>query len=149
VPVIVKFYAAGVHIDHLNTMIPLRTFEKETAVAQTQLGLSAEFFMSGVPLGKFDVTIDSEHTLMNMIRNVEISPDTRTLDFGVLAEGDADDDGVIDILDFTLLAQDFLKCENDVGFDERTDFDRSRCVNILDFTLFAQNFLRASPIPVR
>jgi hypothetical protein len=149
VPVVVKFYPAGVQIGHLSTIAPLRTFEKETAVAQTPQGLSAEFFMSGVPLGEFDVTIDSEHTLMNIIRNVEIRPETRTLDFGVLAEGDADDDGVIDILDFTLLAQDFLKCENDVGFDERTDFDRSRCVNILDFTLFAQNFLRSSPIPAR
>ncbi|MCH8309009.1 MAG: hypothetical protein IIB17_00760 [Chloroflexi bacterium] len=148
-PVTVKFYAPGVPLDRLDAVTPLRTIERETAPVQTPDGLAAEFFMPGAPLGRFDVTIDSVHTLMNIVRGVEIGSETRILDFGTLVEGDADDSGVIDILDFTLLAQGFLKCEGKTGFDARTDFDRSGCVNILDFTLFAQNFLRASPILVR
>lgn len=149
VPVTVRFYNPGVRVDRLDSTVPLRTFERITAPVETPNGLAAEFFMSGVPLGSFDVTIDSEHTLMNLLRNVEIGSETRILNLGTLIEGDANDSGVIDILDFTLLAQAFLKCEGKIGYDARTDFDRSGCVNILDFTLFAQNFLRASPILVR
>ena len=98
-------------------------------------------------LASFDVTIDSEHALANVLRNVQVQASTKTLFFGTLLEGDANDSGVVDILDFTLLAQAFLTCDGDSRYDSSTDFDRSGCVNILDFTLFAKNFLKASPAP--
>ncbi|MDP6716395.1 MAG: cohesin domain-containing protein [SAR202 cluster bacterium] len=149
VPVTVKFYNPGVRLDRLDAIEPLRVFETWTAPAHTPAGLRAEFFMPGVPLGRLDVTIDSEHTLMNIIRGVQITSRSKTVDLGTLIEGDADDNGVIDILDFTLLAQAFLKCEGIVRYDAATDFDRTGCVNILDFTLFSENFLKSSPILIQ
>lgn len=145
IPVTVKFFDPGANV---KADTPISTFDTVTAPAQTPDGLVAEFFLTGVPTGNFDVTIDSEHTLENVLRNVQVQPDTKILSFGTLLEGDTDDSGVVDILDFTSLAQAFLSCEGDGRFDSRTDFDRTGCVNILDFTLFAKNFLKASPVPV-
>ena len=144
VPVTVKFFSPGANV---KTDTPIRTFTALTAPAQTGEGVVAEFFLSGVPTGNFDVTIDSEHTLANVLRSVQVQASTKTLFLGTLLEGDANDSGVVDILDFTLLAQGFLSCDGNSRFDSRTDFDRSGCVNILDFTLFAKNFLKASPVP--
>ncbi|MDP6452990.1 MAG: dockerin type I domain-containing protein, partial [SAR202 cluster bacterium] len=144
VPVTVKFFNPGASV---MTDTPVRTITAVTAPAQASAGTVAEFFLSGVPTGSFDVTIDSEHALANVLRNVQVQASTKTLFFGTLLEGDANDSGVVDILDFTLLAQAFLTCDGDSRYDSSTDFDRSGCVNILDFTLFAKNFLKASPAP--
>ncbi|MDP6717861.1 MAG: dockerin type I domain-containing protein, partial [Pirellulaceae bacterium] len=63
-------------------------------------------------------------------------------------EGDANDDGVVDVRDFTLLADGFGPCLLDTRYATNIDFDRNGCVNILDFTLLSKNFLKREPVPV-
>ena len=98
----------------------------------------------------FDITVDSDHVLANIKRSVElpVSGDSNIVDFGILLEGDANNDGIVDVRDFTLLSEVFSSCEGGGGFNPMVDFDRSGCVNILDFTLLSKNFLKMEPITV-
>jgi hypothetical protein len=100
---------------------------------------AAEFECDGVA-GIFDVVVDSTHTLPKLIRNVAIPSTQGTLHFGTLFEGDVDDSGLVDVLDFTRLVASFLECGGDDNFDVGADFDRNGCVRILDFTLLADVF---------
>jgi hypothetical protein len=110
---------------------------------------AAEFQCSAVT-GTFDIVVDSDHTLANIRHRVQL-PDPSTsgiVDFGVLSEGDANDDGIVNITDFTILVPSFGTCTNGTGFDRRSDFDRNGCVNILDFTLLSNSFLMLEPVSV-
>jgi hypothetical protein len=100
---------------------------------------AAEFECDGVA-GTFDVVIDSTHTLPKLIQNVAIPSTQGTLHFGTLFEGDVDDNGLVNVLDFTRLVASFLECNGDAEFDAGADFDRDGCVRILDFTLLADTF---------
>jgi hypothetical protein len=61
----------------------------------------------------------------------------------VKAQGDANNNNVINILDFSTLAATFAKCEGDQAYDARADFNGDECVTILDFSLLASNFGQA------
>ncbi|MDP6453531.1 MAG: Ig-like domain-containing protein [SAR202 cluster bacterium] len=120
----------------------------ETVTTYSDSGLSdhpttgtqaAEFECDGVA-GTFDVVIDSTHTLPKLIQNVAIPSTQGTLHFGTLFEGDVDDNGLVNVLDFTRLVASFLECNGDAEFDAGADFDRDGCVRILDFTLLADTF---------
>ena len=83
---------------------------------------------------------------MNIKRDVTSSPGQMTIDFGQLLEGDATDDGTINISDFGVLAAAFGKSTGQSGYDDSADFDRSGVVNISDFGLLAVNYVKMSPI---
>ena len=139
VPVTVTLFAPGA--DLLGDT-PILTYTTTTS----KVGGVAEFSVPGVPLSTYDIAVSSEHTLMNIKRDVAVSDPEIVVDLGTLLEGDSNGDGFINILDFTLLASTYLK--GDGGYAGEADFDRSGLVDILDFTLLAGNFLRSSPILV-
>jgi hypothetical protein len=62
------------------------------------------------------------------------------IDFGLLREGDANNDNVVSILDFSILATAFGECSDCPLFDERADFNGDGCILINDFSLLATNF---------
>ena len=107
-------------------------------------------FVCAAQSGLFDIIVDSEHVLANIKRRVELPDpgDPDIVDFGNLLEGDANDDGIVDILDFTTLVDSFFRCVGDPIFDPSVDLDRTGCVNIVDFTLLSKNFLIREPVPV-
>jgi len=141
VPVTVTLFAPGA--DPLGDT-PILTYTTTTS----KVGSVAEFSVPGVPLRTYDIAVSSEHTLMNIKRDVAVSDLGIVVDLGTLLEGDSNGDGFINILDFTLLASTYLKGEGDGGYAGEADFDRSGLVDVLDFTLLAGNFLRSSPILV-
>lgn len=66
-----------------------------------------------------------------------------------LRGGDANGDGVVNILDFALFAQANGATESppSSNWDRRTDFDGNRVINIFDFQVFAQNNGMVTYIP--
>ncbi|MDP6716839.1 MAG: dockerin type I domain-containing protein, partial [SAR202 cluster bacterium] len=138
VPITVKFFVPGMDT-------PLRTCNTSTV----KVAEGAMFECSAVS-GFFDLTVDSVHVLANIKRRVELpNPGaSNRIDFGVLLEGDANDDGVVDVRDFTLLVDGFGACLPITTYATNIDFDRNGCVNILDFTLLSKNFLKREPVPV-
>ncbi|MEM7682693.1 MAG: dockerin type I domain-containing protein [Planctomycetota bacterium] len=70
---------------------------------------------------------------------------------GVLLPGDANGDGVVDLLDFDILAQNFGAPGNGLGIPNGVadgDFNGDGAVDLLDFDTLAQNFGSSSPASV-
>ena len=59
---------------------------------------------------------------------------------GLMRVGDANNDNVINAVDFTLLKSTFGKSMGDPGYDDRADFNGDLVVNSGDFTLLKGNF---------
>jgi len=64
------------------------------------------------------------------------------LAFGAIRFGDANDNNVINITDFSILASTFGSTISTTGYDPRADFNFDNVVNITDFSLLAASFAR-------
>lgn len=101
---------------------------------------NGHFTLHGIEAGVYDAYVKHAHTLQNK-QTITLNSDTNTIDFGTLREGDANGDNAVRLLDFSILATTFSKCQSTPGYDERADFDGNACVNITDFSLLATNFV--------
>ena len=99
-----------------------------------------------LPDTSYDITVISEHTLMNVRRAVVISAPSTSVDLCTLLEGNANGDNIIDISDFGILALSFMEWEGNPGYDVRADFDRNGIIDIHDFGLLALNFMKYCPV---
>jgi len=77
------------------TDIPLQQFDLTTTKSD-----STAVCQCTVAPDTYDITAASEHTLMNVKRDVVISTPSTALDMGTLLEGNANDDIIINISDF-------------------------------------------------
>ena len=59
---------------------------------------------------------------------------------GVILAGDANNNDIVNVIDFHILKMTFGKSSGDTGFDRRADFNDNGAVNILDFNLIKGNF---------
>lgn len=141
IPLTVKFFTPGANV---LTATPVYQF----AVTTTKSGTTAVAQVTGVIAGNYDVTVVSAHTLVNVKLNVAISSSSTALNMGTLLEGNANDDNIINILDFGILAASYGKSLGIAGYDARADFDRSGLVNIIDFGLLAVNYGKTAPVIV-
>ncbi|OEU83132.1 MAG: hypothetical protein BA873_03065 [Desulfobulbaceae bacterium C00003063] len=142
VPLIVDFFTPGA--DVLNDT-PVYGFGCTT----TKDGDNAKAVCKAIaPVGIYDITVVSDHTLMNIRRNVEITALSTSVSMGTLQEGDANGDGIINIADFGILVTSFMKSKGDESFDSKTDFDCNGIINIADFGLLAGNYMKASPVEI-
>ncbi|GEM_PF-1080689 len=113
----------------LNTLI--------TAVAD---GTSADILpVPNLPYGTYTVWIKHPRYLANTTTSGLNAPTVNASLFALRA-GDADDNNLVNITDFSLLATTFGKLNTDVGYDPRADFNGDNVVNITDFSLLATNF---------
>jgi hypothetical protein len=140
VPITIKFFGPGADVifDSPICVFNLTTTKSDsTAVCQCT-----------VAPGTYDITAVSEHTLINVKRDVVISTPSTAVDMGTLLEGNANDDIIINISDFGILAVSYMKIDGEPGYDARADFDRNGIINISDFSLLAVNYMEMSPIDV-
>jgi hypothetical protein len=96
---------------------------------------SGSFILSDLTPGTYDLRVKNSHTLCNLKSGVALVAGSNTIDFGTLVEGDANDDNVVNIKDFSILAAGFYP-----AYDARADFDEDGYVNISDFSLLVTNF---------
>ena len=59
---------------------------------------------------------------------------------GTMRPGDANNDNLVELVDFNILVMAFGVQPGDPGYDARADFDRSTIVDIYDYTLLKRNF---------
>jgi hypothetical protein len=109
---------------------------------------NGQFSMAGIPNGVYDIAIKHSRTLSSKKQNVTFSNNTVAIDFGTLPMGDANDDDIVDISDFSILHAAFFKQCGQTGFDDRADFNADCIVDVTDFSLLRSNFLRSGPIIV-
>ncbi|MBM3133996.1 MAG: hypothetical protein FJZ89_01640 [Chloroflexi bacterium] len=100
------------------------------------------FTLRGIQPGTYEVRVKNSHTLQNKV-TVTLVGGNNAVDFGALREGDANNDNFVTLLDFSILASTFGKCQDTAGYDDRADFNEDQCVSLLDFSLLASNFGQA------
>ena len=140
VPITIKFFGPGADV---MTDTPLEQFDLTT----TKSGSTAICQCTVAP-DTYDITAVSEHTLMNVKRNVVISAPSTAVDMGTLLEGNANDDSIINISDFGILAVSYMCTDGEPCYDCRADFDCNGIINISDFGLLAVNYMEMSPIDI-
>ncbi len=91
------------------------------------------------PAGSYDACVKNRHTLQNRVP-VTLTLGNNVLNLGTLREGDANDDNVVALVDFSILVSTFGKCQGAAGYDDRPDFNEDDCVLITDFSLLSMNF---------
>jgi hypothetical protein len=137
VPVTVKFFSTSNVLKY--------TFE----LTASNEGGSAVVLVDDIPSGTYNITLVSPHCLTNIKRNVAVAGFYNDVDLGTLLEGDSDNNGHINILDFGILKAAYGKIQGDVGYDERADFDRNGRINIADFGLLALNYNKSAPVEIQ
>lgn len=94
--------------------------------------------------GGYTLWVKGSHTLAHA-QPVSLAPAANMIGTGLLREGDSNNDNVVNISDFSLLAAAFGTAFGAELFDGRADFNGDRIVNISDFSLLAGNFGQAGP----
>jgi len=90
-----------------------------------------------------DIRVKNRHTLRNVKVGVTLLPDDNNIHFGTLLEGDANNNNVVEIADFSILATHY-----DTYNDPRADFNENKWIEIADFSLLATNFDRRGDVGV-
>jgi len=144
IPLTVKFFTPGANV---LTDTPVYTFNLTT----TKVGATAVAQCSGILPGSYDITAVSEHTLTNVKLNAFITAPGTSVSLGILREGDADNNGFVNIQDFGIFAFAYNTMAGpppDMDYNPMADFDRNGVIDILDFGLIAINYEQMSPVEV-
>lgn len=100
---------------------------------------SGQFELDGLTPGDYRLWVKGSHTL-TVSQAVTVIAGTNSVSVGTLREGDTDDNNLVNLTDFSLLATTFGKQTGDAGYDGRADFNGDEIVNLTDFSLLATNF---------
>jgi Leucine-rich repeat (LRR) protein/ABC-type glycerol-3-phosphate transport system substrate-binding protein len=103
---------------------------------------SGRFSIGSIPPGTYEARVKNSHTLQNKLTVTLVNGDN-AINFGTLREGDANNDNFVSLVDFSILASTFGKCQGATGYDDRADFNEDQCVSLLDFSLLSTNFGQA------
>jgi hypothetical protein len=110
------------------------------------------FFTVGVgslPSGTYDWRVKGPKYLSNS-GTVGLSGATTTqAEMRLLLTGDADNNDIVNVTDFSILKSTFGKSAGDPGYDDRADFTGDTTVNIADFSLQKNNFGQVGSPPIR
>lgn len=143
VPLVVKFFTPGANV--LNDS-PICEFKLTTRKSSYDDIVVCE--ATGIAPGTYDITVSGEATLMNVKRDVVISATNTSVDLSVLLEGDANQDGTIDLSDYGILSMCWQASELQGDYDIRADFNRDGLVNTADLLLLTANWLEISPVEI-
>lgn len=104
------------------------------------------FTVNNLPSGTFTVWVKSDHGLAQSgIGGVSQSV---LQTFNTLLEGDANNDNVVGLSDFSLLANSFGIALGEGGYDARADFNGDDLISLTDFSLLASNYgLSGAAVP--
>ena len=92
-----------------------------------------------VPFGVYDVGAKSYHSLENIRTGMNLVQGATLIDFATLAEGDANDNNAVEILDYSMLYSVFDTA------DARADFNQNGTVEVLDYSYFYANYDQSGP----
>lgn len=91
-----------------------------------------------IPPGSYVIWVKHSHTLASALE-VTVTADSQ-ISLPMLREGDANNNNIITVTDFSVLASTFGKTVGQSGYDARADFNEDGSVTISDFSLLASNF---------
>jgi hypothetical protein len=71
-----------------------------------------------------------------------------SVDMGLMRTGDANDDNVVNAVDFSIITATFGKAHGDPGYDDRADFNGEQVVNVMDVSLHKSNYGTGGAPPI-
>ena len=104
--------------------------------------------VDSVAPGTYDLQVKNSHTLSNRRENVVLVSGLNSVNLCTLLEGDADDNDLVDVSDFSMLAACFFQPLDSRPFCPDTDFNEDGIVDVGDFSLLNSNFFEEGPIVV-
>jgi hypothetical protein len=122
----------------------------DTSQAQTYnvvTDQNGSFTIAAVPPGSYTIAVKHSHTLRRVKTSQNIVLGPNTIDFGVLLEGDVNNDNYVDGLDASLLLNSFYKGIGDAGFNPQADLNGDGFVDGLDASLLLNNFNQTGEDP--
>lgn len=128
---------------HPDWRVPLRVVVQQGGMSSLSAAPSTDengrFRVEGISPGSYDILVKHAKTLQAK-RSVVLVAGPNAVDFGALPAGDANDDNLVNIIDFSILRTTFGLTAGQPGFDSRADFNDNQIVNLLDFSLLRPNF---------
>ncbi|MEO0595625.1 MAG: Ig-like domain-containing protein, partial [Chloroflexota bacterium] len=107
---------------------------------------SGNFTVEGIAPGEYDVAVKNPKTLQ-VVENLTLVTGNNDYDFGLLLAGDANNDNLITLQDFSIVTGSFNQAQGDPDYDDRADFNENNFVNLQDFSLLSANFNTAGEEP--
>ena len=99
------------------------------------------FTIENIEFGTYDVGVKNWTSLSKMTYREDFTASNITnIDFGMLTEGDTDNDDQTKLADFNRILNNFGAKPGDAGWDPNYDFDRSGKVDLVDFNLVLNKF---------
>ncbi|MBK8027555.1 MAG: DUF11 domain-containing protein [Chloroflexi bacterium] len=106
---------------------------------QVTTDTQGRFALYGLLPGTYRLWVKSSRTLA-VAGEVTLVAGDNVVNIGLLREGDANDNNIVNIVDFSVLALAYGKSSGQPTYDERADFNQDGFVGIGDFSLLALNF---------
>lgn len=105
----------------------------------TTANSDGQFSVPGIAEGTYQVAVKHPKYLQK-VALVAIAAGSNPVNFGQANAGDANNDNLVTLPDFSVLANTFNKSSADAGYDDRADFNGDGLVTLVDFSLLASNF---------
>ncbi len=122
----------------------VKLYELGTATTVESYDVSIQsdgsFSIPELEIGTFDVIVKVVGYLAIGIRNVEIVAGDNSLSIGPIINGNMNNDGAVNITDFSSFAPAFTSVVGDVNYNPLADLDCNGAVNITDFSIFVTGF---------
>ncbi len=135
VPLVVEFYSMG------NMSSPAFTRNVNT-------DNSGNFTVENIPSGTYKVAVKNAHTLkkVSALETFSVGA-TKDIDFGVLPEGDVNNDNFITLPDLVALLSSYIKTTGDTGYLPQADLNNDNFVTLPDLVLLLNNYIKQGENP--
>jgi hypothetical protein len=100
---------------------------------------TGQFIIDSISPGKYNIAVKNSHTLKRNVSDSLVTGDNRIF-FGILLEGDINNDNLVSSVDSILLMNSFSKVAGDSLFDSRADLNEDGIVNTFDSLLLVANY---------
>jgi hypothetical protein len=104
--------------------------------------------VGGLPNGTYDWRVKDPKYLANAGTVVLTGSAVTNQEMGLMHAADADNNNLVNILDFNIVKVTFGKGLGDPGYDDRADFDGNTLIQVPDFNLLKQNFGTGGAPPI-
>ncbi|MDI6869643.1 MAG: dockerin type I domain-containing protein [Coprothermobacterota bacterium] len=124
----------------LTQLFPVSPTVPVFTISSTVPSVEGVITIYGIPPGTYDVKVKERQCLSFKVRSVIFSAGNVSLELGPLSLGDINNDDVVNIYDFSILAGSYSKSQGQPGFDARADLNHDNLINIYDFSILAGNY---------
>ncbi len=104
--------------------------------------------VGGLAVGTYNWRVKGSKFLANSGSVVLAGDPSTNVEMGLMWVGDANNNNIVNVSDFSIMKATFGKSVGDPGYDDRADFTGDQTVNVADFNLLKVNFGQGGAPPI-